>query len=117
MILGPARPFHGRPKCLCRWAPRVDLAGWRRREVHRQRAIRPLADRKYTASGGESNGSRHAILKEAVGRSESGVATEIDLNRRREPAETEISVRQFLPDDEPCIGNIRLPRDRRHPLV
>jgi len=46
------------------------------------------------------------------------VTTEVDLDRPlREPTQPEIGISQLLPNDEAGIGQVRLARDRSHPLI
>ena len=49
-------------------------------------------DSKNAASTREANWPLHAVVKEAVGGGKGRMSAEIDLDRRREPAETEIGV-------------------------
>src|SRR2546421_8221731 len=109
LVARPARPLHGHTECLRYSAPGTELGRGPRWKVHRQRAIRPLVDRENTAPGGEPNRPTYTILKQAVGRGESGVAAEIDLDRRRGPPGAEVKVCEPFTDLEARIGHIRGP--------
>ena len=98
VVVCAARPFHGHTQCLCRGAPCLDLGGRPRRESPSP-ASRPARWLTVSTPLRVANriGPSHAVLEEAVGRRERRVAAEIDLDRRREPAEPEVSVRQTPP--------------------
>jgi hypothetical protein len=45
------------------------------------------------------------------------VSAQVDLLRRREPAEREVGIRDLFADHEAGVGEVRLARHGGHPLV